>query len=140
VPDDTAPIWDRESLLENLGGDPEILAEILGLFIEDSTRLLGELREAVGRGDRARVAKLAHTLKGSTANCQATACSQAALGLEQAARSAGPGASPDGAASDRPGSDDVDRSADELVEALARLADEHARVMEAMGPYTPPAS
>ena len=49
-------------------GDAELLAELAGMFFDDATSRLGELREAVEAGDAAGVERVAHTLKGSSGN------------------------------------------------------------------------
>ena len=53
-------------------GDAELLAELAGMFFDDATSRLGELREAVEAGDAAGVERVAHTLKGSSGNMGAT--------------------------------------------------------------------
>ncbi|HEV2743728.1 MAG TPA: response regulator, partial [Rubrobacter sp.] len=49
-------------------GEAELLAELAGMFFDDATSRLGELREAVEAGDAAGVERVAHTLKGSSGN------------------------------------------------------------------------
>ena len=84
VPDDGAPgapetpagngsVLDPE-VLANLRdlGDAELLAELAGMFFDDASSRLEELREAVGAGDAAGVERVAHTLKGSSGNMGAT--------------------------------------------------------------------
>jgi CheY-like chemotaxis protein len=58
-------VVDARTALERAGGDPQILQEVVQLFLDDSPRLLGELREAVAASDAARLRRVAHTLKGS---------------------------------------------------------------------------
>jgi HPt (histidine-containing phosphotransfer) domain-containing protein len=53
-------------------GDAELLAELAGMFLDDATSRLEELREAIGAGDAASVERVAHTLKGSSGNMGAT--------------------------------------------------------------------
>ena len=79
------PAFDPAVLLDLLGGDREAVAEILAEYDADAPRQLAELREAVAAGDAERVRRLAHTLKGASANVGAEALRGAALRLEQAA-------------------------------------------------------
>jgi CheY-like chemotaxis protein/HPt (histidine-containing phosphotransfer) domain-containing protein/anti-sigma regulatory factor (Ser/Thr protein kinase) len=75
---DTAPLpphagaalldFDREGFFERAMGDPELAAEISAVFLADAPPLFAELAAAVGSADSAAAAKLAHNLKGSSAN------------------------------------------------------------------------
>src|SRR5215210_1078759 len=49
-------------------GDQELLAELVGLFLEDMPPQLEALREAIEGGDASSVQRVAHTLKGSCGN------------------------------------------------------------------------
>ena len=49
-------------------GDAELLAELAGMFFDDASSRLEELREAIEAGDAAGVKRVAHTLKGSSGN------------------------------------------------------------------------
>jgi signal transduction histidine kinase/DNA-binding response OmpR family regulator/HPt (histidine-containing phosphotransfer) domain-containing protein len=49
-------------------GAPGLVKKVTDLFLEDTPRQLTDLRDSAQRGDCARLAKLAHTLKGSAAN------------------------------------------------------------------------
>jgi HPt (histidine-containing phosphotransfer) domain-containing protein len=79
-------ILDPDLLLENVDGDRELLAEIVGLFFESSRDLHGALRKAVSRGDSDAVHRSAHQLKGALANVGAKAATQAAQELETLGR------------------------------------------------------
>ncbi len=79
-------ILDRTKILDRVGGDAELLKEIAHLFVEDSPRLLAEIRAAIPRGDAETVRNSAHTLKGSVGNFAAEAASQAAFKLEAMGR------------------------------------------------------
>ncbi|MBI5572497.1 MAG: Hpt domain-containing protein [Desulfomonile tiedjei] len=80
-------VLDRAGILDRVGGDAELLKEVVGLFIDDCPRLLSEIREAFLDGDAARVEKVAHALKGSVGNFAAEAAVQAAFKLESMGRS-----------------------------------------------------
>ncbi len=75
-------ILDREQLMERVGYDPEFLAEIAGLFLNDCPRLLGEIRSAIAVHDARALEQAAHTLKGSVANFAAEPARVAAFRLE----------------------------------------------------------
>jgi HPt (histidine-containing phosphotransfer) domain-containing protein len=78
--------FDRAAVLENLGGDESLLAEIAGIFINDWSDNLVRLREAVAAGDAEALRHAAHSVKGSVANFSAERAVQAARDLEYAGR------------------------------------------------------
>lgn len=80
------PVFDYQQLVENLGGDLDLFREIAAMFLEDSSRLLAKLSDAVTNRQVDQVHLLAHSLKGSVANFGATAAYEAARQLEQAAK------------------------------------------------------
>jgi len=58
----------HEELLERVGGSPELLVEVIDLFLEDGQQLLTTIQEALARGDADGVRRGAHALKGSAGN------------------------------------------------------------------------
>ena len=78
---------DRSTLLARVGGNVRVLVEILQIVPEQFTKLMGELRGAVAQRDGKRIEAIAHTLKGTLANLSASGGHEAAVGLEQLARS-----------------------------------------------------
>jgi CheY-like chemotaxis protein/HPt (histidine-containing phosphotransfer) domain-containing protein len=66
------PRLDLEGLMElramQAEGEPDILAELAGIFLRDTARRLGDLRHALSRGDAKEARRLAHTIKGSSLN------------------------------------------------------------------------
>src|SRR3989441_7134688 len=80
---ESAETLDRATLQERLAGDQGLLAELVGLFLQDYPRLLTAMREAVARGDAKLLERAAHTLKGAVSNFAAPAATAAALRLEQ---------------------------------------------------------
>jgi CheY-like chemotaxis protein len=74
-------VLDRAVLLEHMAGDPELLAEMVALFLQDCPQLLAALREALARGDARALKRAAHTLKGTVSNFAAPAATAAALRL-----------------------------------------------------------
>ncbi len=75
-------IFDRGKMLDRLGGDTELLVEVVDLFIEDYPRLLSQIREAIAQGNAKTLHKAAHALKGSVSIFAAEAASRAAFRLE----------------------------------------------------------
>jgi HPt (histidine-containing phosphotransfer) domain-containing protein len=76
----------REVALDRLGGDAELLDELIVLMIAQSREFVATIRAALADGDTKAVAVAAHTIKGSAANLEATALTQAAQRLEVMAR------------------------------------------------------
>lgn len=103
-----APIdaFDRSAAMHNLGGDEGLFREVIGLFLEDCPRLIGEIRAAIDTGDDMALARAAHTLKGTSGHLGATEVGAAATRLESSCRSGS-----------RPKSSDLDA----LTSALDRL-------------------
>ena len=73
--------------LDHIGGDRELLAEVAGLFLENSPRLMVIIKEAVEAGNPYELERAAHALKGSASNFAAESTVEAALRLETMGRS-----------------------------------------------------
>jgi CheY-like chemotaxis protein len=73
---------DVNAALELVGGDPEFLREIAGLFLKDTPLTMKALDEAVKRGDALTIQREAHKLKGSVGNFSAPYAFDAALRVE----------------------------------------------------------
>jgi two-component system sensor histidine kinase/response regulator len=69
-------------LLARVGGDPQLLREVIGLFLEDCPRLVAAIREGLAAGDTEAVHRAAHALKGSAGNFDATDVTALAQRLE----------------------------------------------------------
>lgn len=84
------PILDAETLaaLAELGGadDPELVAELIELFIDDAGRRVQGIVAALEQGDVESIARAAHALKSASANLGAFAFSAACRELETLAR------------------------------------------------------
>ncbi len=65
-------------------GDPDLLAEIVTLYLRDTPERLRELRER--SGDAGEIARVAHVIKGSSANLGASGLQELAARLEAAAQ------------------------------------------------------
>jgi two-component system, sensor histidine kinase and response regulator len=77
---------DRQFALSRVGGDAELLTEIAHLFLDDYPKVLGDLHEALERGDAKSVERTAHGLKGSVSNFGAPAAVEAARAIESLGR------------------------------------------------------
>jgi two-component system sensor histidine kinase/response regulator len=71
VPASTPVVYVPETLLARVGGSRDMLEEIIGLFLEDSPRLMDSIRQALMAGDADAAYRGAHTLKGSAGNFDA---------------------------------------------------------------------
>ena len=98
-----------ENVLERLGGDEELLAEVVELFIDEVPDILCSLEEAIKNGDWENARKLAHTLKGSSSNIGAERFASLALELEKTSK---------------------DQDSSRAVEAFQLLKDEFSAVEE----------
>jgi two-component system sensor histidine kinase/response regulator len=79
-------ISDLDAALNALEGDRELLRRIAQLFLAQCPQLLGEVREALSRGDADALERAAHKLRGSVSNFAAKKAHDAALRLEQMGR------------------------------------------------------
>jgi two-component system sensor histidine kinase/response regulator len=86
-PDPATPVFDRDSALSRVGGDVDLLREIGSLFLRECAPEVSELRTAVTDRDPKKIERKAHSLKGSVSTFGAGPAFQAALALEQQARS-----------------------------------------------------
>ncbi len=82
--DDSTP-FDKDVLLERVEHDMDLLLELTDLFLDDSPRLLAEMRAALLAGDTEALRIAAHTLKGSAGNFEARNTVAAARRVEKAA-------------------------------------------------------
>jgi HPt (histidine-containing phosphotransfer) domain-containing protein len=79
-------VFNRELALDRVGGDEELLEEIVGLFLGEYPGLLEQIQSAVSLGDAQALHRSAHTLKGSLAALGAEAAQQQAHELEISGR------------------------------------------------------
>ena len=91
------PAYDREKALARVGGDEELLRELVEVFLEERPRWLAEIDAALAAADARRLQRGAHTVKGSVDNFGARATWEAAFALEQLARSGELDAAPEAA-------------------------------------------
>ena len=67
-------------------GEPDILEELFGMFLEDAEAQIEELKEAVGFDNAPAVSRLSHSLKGSSGSMGAIRMHRVCAGLEKAGR------------------------------------------------------
>jgi HPt (histidine-containing phosphotransfer) domain-containing protein len=81
------PDFNRLAALDRVGGDEELLREVVELFLVEHPHLMRDVEDAVQHKDAARLERAAHTLKGSLSTIGAEGAARAALQLEIAGRS-----------------------------------------------------
>jgi PAS domain S-box-containing protein len=75
-------VVDVREALERVGGDTELLRELVDVFLGDCPRLWHNIEEALAKGDARQLARAAHTLKGSVSTLGARTAREAAAQLE----------------------------------------------------------
>ena len=73
---------DTAAALARVGGNVELLREMVALFLQELPELLTNLRDAIGAGNANAIERAAHKLKGSVGNFSAQPAFEAALKLE----------------------------------------------------------
>jgi HPt (histidine-containing phosphotransfer) domain-containing protein len=81
-----API-DLTRLEETADGDPEFVAELVEIFVDDAHEQIRQIQKAIQGSDAIGLECRAHQLKGSSANVGADGMSNWALRLEEAGKS-----------------------------------------------------
>jgi len=74
--------FDRNDVLRRLDGDEVLLRDVIRLFIEDSPRLVQEIRAAIENGDSKQLQAAAHRLKGAASNLAVMSLAEASRVLE----------------------------------------------------------
>lgn len=77
---------DVKVLLARVDGDRALLKELVGLFLEECPRRIGEIRAALARHDSPGLASAAHGLKGTLSYFAAGAAADAVRRLEMIGR------------------------------------------------------
>jgi len=78
--------WDAGQALERVGGDEELLFEVVEIFLNEAPHALIKLRRALSSGDSKAVERIAHGLKGEIGYLGIRTLSQMARELEEAGR------------------------------------------------------
>jgi signal transduction histidine kinase/CheY-like chemotaxis protein len=105
------PAFERDAALERLGGDTQLLSEVIQLFLADCPLRLAAMKKAVDTRDAGEIAREAHRLKGAAGNLSAISLFETAAILEQLGN---------------------DRRFDAAEAAWRRLSDEAAYVLDAL--------
>ncbi len=79
-------VLDRAAVLARVDNDPQLLADLTKLFVDETPRLLAAVREAVERREAGALERAAHTLKSAVGNFGARAAFHAAWSLEKMGR------------------------------------------------------
>ena len=79
------PVFDLQSFSELLGGSPELLDEIIGLYLDESRLQRRDMQDCMRTNNFDSLAKIAHTLKGSLGTLHAQRARARAEALEIAA-------------------------------------------------------
>lgn len=73
---------DLSVALKRMGGNVELLAQVIGFFVDDAPGLLASLKAARAAGNGPEVKRAAHSLKGLVVNFDAEIAAAAALKVE----------------------------------------------------------
>jgi len=104
-------IFDLPSLLARVGGDVELLREMIGIFATEYPPILAQLEDAIASDDPARVERASHKLKGSLVQFSAHTAAETAGRLEAMGKN--------GSLQDAGGvAQRLRREADELLQAM----------------------
>jgi PAS domain S-box-containing protein len=76
------PVFDVEFALRAVGGDRELLKEIIDVYFVECPRWMAEIGAAVARGEAATLRRMAHTLKGTVSGFGAAEACALAQRLE----------------------------------------------------------
>src|SRR4030066_524879 len=79
-------VMDKDGALQRLGGDEELLVELVKLFSENIPQQIDKLGEAIKSADMELARQIAHSVKGAAANVGAVTVQHGALQAESAAR------------------------------------------------------
>jgi PAS domain S-box-containing protein len=79
------PVVDINVAMDAVGGNTELLKELVSQFIDEMPLYMSELKEAVGAGDMELVKSKAHSIKGTLANLGGSRVSMFAFELEKSA-------------------------------------------------------
>jgi len=77
-----APFVDAAKLLEQAGGDPQLVAELVALFMEERAQILEPIVQAIEQCDSIELEQAAHRLMGTLGSLAAPRASKAAHRLE----------------------------------------------------------
>jgi len=76
----------REAMIARFGGDEQLVAQLVELFVDECPRMIGDLRSSVESGSAEALRRSAHAFKGCVANFTDTGAVEAARALETMGR------------------------------------------------------
>jgi HPt (histidine-containing phosphotransfer) domain-containing protein len=79
---DKVLVWNFAQALERLGGDEELLDQLVDIFLQEIPGQMARLRESVEQADANAIQKLAHNLKGEFGYLGASNLSELARAME----------------------------------------------------------
>ena len=82
-------VWNKADALQRLMNNEALLNRVAALFVKTVPAQMEELKASAASGDRETLNRLAHTLKGASANIGGEVMSEVCARLEQASVSAG---------------------------------------------------
>jgi HPt (histidine-containing phosphotransfer) domain-containing protein len=74
---------DWNKALVTVGGDPDLLNELFGVYIAEANQMVSQMKSALAAGDRRLLQRSAHTLKGASMSIAATETTAESELLEQ---------------------------------------------------------
>jgi PAS domain S-box-containing protein len=80
------PVLDSAAALDRVEGDRELLENLMGMFADECSQNIAEIRKSLEARDMKLLERLAHTLKGASASLAAGRVADAAFALEKQAR------------------------------------------------------
>lgn len=80
--DPTRGIFDPAKMYQNIGGDSELFAQLVGLFLDRHQSMLTDIRTALADADSIALERMAHTFKGTAGNLCASQVALTAGRLE----------------------------------------------------------
>lgn len=83
IPPHPDPSFDARLALHHAGDDPEVLAVVVGMFLEEVDERFGLIAGALGRGDAEGFERAAHSLKGTAATLALERVRALAAALEE---------------------------------------------------------
>ena len=86
-PPTVAGVYDRDRVLDNVGGDLDLLRQIAGMFLDDYGGALADLDRAAQGGVADKLYSVAHSIKGTVANFGADKAVAATIALEKCCKS-----------------------------------------------------
>jgi HPt (histidine-containing phosphotransfer) domain-containing protein len=82
----TPTVWDRDEMMERMGGDETLGRAIIEAFLEDAARFLDPFEAALDAGDLRQVSNLAHSAKGIAGTVCAGELMRLAIQVEESSR------------------------------------------------------